>query len=269
MPIRKDGTGKRWVEMELLVPGTPEQVWQAVATGSGNAAWFTMAEIGEQVGGVLRFDFGAMGDSSGEVTIWQPPRHFGYVERDWSEGAPPVATEITITGRSGGKCVVRMVHSLFTSLDDWDDQLESFESGWPAFFEVLRLYLADHAGQPAASFTLFGRAEGDQRSAWRKLTGKLALVDGDVGAEWRMSTGPEILAGRVVQVRQDPKQRFALAHLTEPAPGVALIGSYDRGEFTSLSLSLYLYGPRASEVAHESKARWQAWLDGIFPAQPA
>ena len=32
-----------------------------MATGAGNAAWFTKAEIEERVGGVLRFDFGPMG----------------------------------------------------------------------------------------------------------------------------------------------------------------------------------------------------------------
>lgn len=30
MPIRKDDSGRRWVEMEVLVPGTPEQVWDAI-----------------------------------------------------------------------------------------------------------------------------------------------------------------------------------------------------------------------------------------------
>ena len=40
---RRMATGKRWIEMEFVVPGTPEQVWQAVATGPGNTAWFTRA----------------------------------------------------------------------------------------------------------------------------------------------------------------------------------------------------------------------------------
>ncbi|ESZ18472.1 hypothetical protein X737_18045 [Mesorhizobium sp. L48C026A00] len=35
MPIKKDETGKRWVEMEFI---TPEQVWRAIATGPGNTA---------------------------------------------------------------------------------------------------------------------------------------------------------------------------------------------------------------------------------------
>ena len=152
MPIKKDETGKRWVEMEFVAPGTPEQLWQAMATGPGNTAWFTKATVDERVGGEIQFDFGTRGTQSGEVTAWEPPHRFAYVERHWSEGAPPVATEITITARSGDTCVVRMVHSLFTSSDEWDDQIEGFEKGWPAFFAVLRLYLTHFPGQRAASF---------------------------------------------------------------------------------------------------------------------
>ena len=36
MPLKKDDSGRRWVEMEFLVPGMPEQVWQAIVT---LAAW--------------------------------------------------------------------------------------------------------------------------------------------------------------------------------------------------------------------------------------
>src|SRR5262249_32168804 len=42
--------------------------------------------------------------------------------------------------RGGGICVVRVVHSLFASTDDWDNQLEGTESGWPGFFRILRIY---------------------------------------------------------------------------------------------------------------------------------
>jgi hypothetical protein len=31
VPIYKDENGKRWVEMQFLTPGTPEQVWQAMS----------------------------------------------------------------------------------------------------------------------------------------------------------------------------------------------------------------------------------------------
>jgi uncharacterized protein YndB with AHSA1/START domain len=168
MPIRKDGTGNRWVEMEFVTPGTPEQVWAAMATGPGNAAWFMSATIEQRVGGAFRLDFGQGASSSGEVTIWDPPHRFGYVERDWSEGAPPVTTEIAITSRSGGRCVVRMVHLLTSTTDDWDDQMESFEAGWPGFFDVLRIYPpgrqpARHPPAPRPARTR-GRTDRDLRS---------------------------------------------------------------------------------------------------------
>jgi hypothetical protein len=56
---------------------------------------------------------GANGESKGEVTVWEPPLRFGYVERDWAERAPPLAPEITVTAKSGDRCIVRMAHSLF------------------------------------------------------------------------------------------------------------------------------------------------------------
>ncbi|WP_198951461.1 SRPBCC domain-containing protein [Pigmentiphaga sp. NML080357] len=120
MPIRKDEHGKRWVEMALVVPGTPEQAWRALATGPGNTAWFTKTRIEERVGGAIRFDFGPNGSSAGEVTAWEPPSRFGYVEREWFEGAPPVATEITLAARPGDGCLVRMTHALSAAEDDWD-----------------------------------------------------------------------------------------------------------------------------------------------------
>ena len=154
MPLKKDDSGRRWVEMEFLVPGTPEQVWHAIATGPGMSAWFTPTKVDEHVGGAIAFDFGdencGEDTSSGKVTAWDPPVRFGYEEYGWSGDAPPVATEVTVTSRSGDRCVVRMVHSLFTEKDDWDDELESFETGWPGFFEVLKVYLKNFAGKPAA-----------------------------------------------------------------------------------------------------------------------
>ncbi len=75
------------------MPGTPEQVWQAMATGPAIQHWFTKTKVEAHIGGAIQFDFGPNGSSMGEVTAWEPPFRFGYVERNWSEGAPPVATE--------------------------------------------------------------------------------------------------------------------------------------------------------------------------------
>lgn len=266
MPIKKDGTGKRWVEMEVIVPGTPEDVWQAMATGPGNTAWFTKAVIEERAGGALRFEFGADASSSGEVTVWEPPHRFGYVEREWNGDAPPVATEITITSRSGDQCLVRMVHSLFSSSDDWDDQMEGFEGGWPGFFEVLRIYLAHFAGKKAASFqVMIGVDGGDALAVWSRLTEDLGLAGANAG-ESRTSLRPEALSGVVERTQQDSKVRYIMLRLLAPSPGVALVGTYASGKGIHASASFFFYGDNAEEIAAASQPKWRDWLGQTLTA---
>ena len=44
MSVKKEADGRRSVQVEVEVPGTPEQVWQAIATGPGVGAWFVPTE---------------------------------------------------------------------------------------------------------------------------------------------------------------------------------------------------------------------------------
>ena len=264
MPIKKDDSGKHWVEMEFVAPGTPEQVWEAMATGPGQTAWFTKTTVEQRVGGEIRFDFGPNGTQAGTVTAWEPPRRFAYVERDWSEGAPPVATEITITARSGDQCVVRMVHSLFSTSDDWDDQMEGFEKGWPAFFEVLRLYLTHFAGQPGACFTLITTGNGDQTVSWKRLIEQLDLGGASVG-EPRVTSGqPEALSGVIERIDQDRQRRYLLMRFDTPGPGIAIVGTYDAGTRAGISINMYAYGDGAQARAADSERRWRDWLEARF-----
>jgi hypothetical protein len=264
MPIKKEDTGRRWVEMAVIVPGTTEQVWQAVATGPGNTAWFTRTRIDERVGGTIQFDFGPNGTSTGEVTVWEPPLRFGYVEREWAEGAPPVATEIAVTARSGGRCVVRMVHSLFAAGDDWDDQLEGFEGGWSAFFEVLRVYLSQFAGMKAASFLIAASVEIPHLEAWKRLTESLGLAAAHAGEERTTPREPQELSGTVERVEQGDRQRYIMLRLNRPTTGIALIGTYGAGDATNASMALYLYGEDAERRAAASETIWRDWLGETF-----
>jgi uncharacterized protein YndB with AHSA1/START domain len=137
MPVKKDASGRRSVQAEVEVPGTPEEVWQAIATGPGISSWFVPSEVDGRVGGtaVSHFGPGNSMDSAGTITTWEPPRRF-VVET--KEGPGPVASEWTVETRSGGTCVVRVVHSWFASSDDWDNPFEGHEHGWRAFFNILR-----------------------------------------------------------------------------------------------------------------------------------
>lgn len=269
MPVKKDDSGKRYVEMEILVPGTPEAVWQAMATGPGNSAWFTKTEIEEHVGGVIKFDFGPDGGSTGEVTTCEPPVQFGYVEREWCPGAPPVATEITITSRSGDQCVMRMVHSLFTSSDAWDDQLEGFESGWPGFFAVLRLYLSHFAGMPAASTRVAAAIDGTHAEAWARIASALGLADAKVGQKWSAPSGAPLLAGTIERIHQEKHARGLMVRLEKPGPGIASLGSYSYGGMTRGIISLYFYGENAAATTAAAQQSWTEWFAQFSPRDVA
>jgi uncharacterized protein YndB with AHSA1/START domain len=267
MPVKKDALGRHWVEMEWLVPGTPEQVWNALATGPGISAWFVPASIEERVGGALSFSFGEMGNSSGTVTGWEPPRRFAYEERDWSENAPPVATEVVVTARSGGTCVVRMVHSLFASTDDWDDQLEGFESGWPGFFEVLRLYLSHFSGAPVASFHIESVCPAGQPEAWSRLTRALGIAAANVGEWHRSSEASAPLGGVVERIVQSQKKRELSLLLDQPHPGVALVGTYARAGQAHGGLGVFFYGEGATENAERLRASAAPWLERLLSGE--
>ena len=51
MSVKKEASGRRSVQVEVEVPGTPEEVWEAIATGRGVSSWFVPAEIVESKDG--------------------------------------------------------------------------------------------------------------------------------------------------------------------------------------------------------------------------
>lgn len=142
MSVKIEASGRRSIQVEVEVPGDPEKVWQAIATGPGVSAWFVPTEIEEREGGAIVSHFGPGMESRATATAWEPPHRFAAESLDLGPKAPPLATEWTVEALSGGSCRVRVVHSLVASSADWDDQLTSIESGWPKFFRELRSYLS-------------------------------------------------------------------------------------------------------------------------------
>ncbi len=265
MPIRSDAQ-KRWVELEFLVPGTPEQVWHAIATGPGISAWFAPTTVDERAGGKVEFTFGEGVSSSGTITTWEPPTRLVYEEHGWSEDAPPLASEFVIASRSGDRCVVRLVHSLFSTSDSWDDEIEGFESGWPGFFQILRLYLRHFAGQNAAAARALRAAPGTHAEVWKQLATALGVHGPNLGERRSAPAGAPPLAGTIEHVQQGDETCEVLLRLEQPAQGIALLGSYRLEDKARVAVCLFFYGDRAAELAAELEPRWRAWLEARFPA---
>jgi uncharacterized protein YndB with AHSA1/START domain len=267
--VRRDiSATRRAVELEFEVPGTPEQVWHAIATGPGISSWLFPTEVEERVGGAVAFHIAPGMESAGVVTAFEPPRRFAYEEPEWNPPAPPLGTEFLIEARAGGTCVVRMVHSLFTSKEDWDDQFDGFEAGWVSFFDVLRTYLRHFSGMPCSPIRLMNKTDAaTETDAWEQVQRALGL-DGVMKGSRQQTSGPGVprLAGLVERVGHRKHLYEVMLRLDEPAPGIALAGAYKWGGSVHAAVSLYLYGERGAAAIARDEPAWKAWMERHFPA---
>lgn len=249
------------LELSVEVPGTPEQVWQAVATGRGLSAWYLPTEVEERVGGAIHFTIGTDMGSDGEVTGWEPPRRFAFDE-DWAglmgvapDALSPLTAEIVVEARSGGTCVVRITSSGFGTGADWEQEWwDELAPSWVPYFENLRLYLTHFPGQEATRLEASASHPGDVEALWSTLRDALHLgAEGDA-VELRGATGTVERLG----------ERQALVRLTTPVPGMLTVATYSHtpGRATA-SVQGYLFSADAPEHVRREEPAWRAWLEGL------
>jgi len=265
MPVKIDASGRRSVATEVEVPGTPEEVWTAIATGPGISSWFVPSQVEERVGGavVSDFGFGPGMEARATVSIWDPPRRM--VAESLGED-PTVATEWSVEARAGGTCVVRVVHTWTADNDKWDDQYEGHAQGWRGFFRILRLYLQHFAGQRGLSLQHLPTAPEPKEQAWGSYVGALGLAGATVGQRVSSAPGAPRLAGVVEEAGEPGYPEVMLLRLDQPAPGIAHMFALAMGGQVFLTTRLYLFGERAEAAIAEQKPQWAAWLARHVPA---
>jgi uncharacterized protein YndB with AHSA1/START domain len=158
------------MERTYEVAGTPEQVWDAIATADGISAWMVPTRLDPQIGGEVSFDLGGF-RSTGVVTDYTPNVRFAYEEPwpiadqveairvemvEWFEaiGVPlsqvyhdlslvtPIASEFLIESASGGSCVIRVVASAYGSGADWENEFfDEMVAGWGEILDNLATLL--------------------------------------------------------------------------------------------------------------------------------
>ena len=246
----------RAIELEVAVAGTPEQVWEAIATGPGITAWFVPTTVEGEPGGVITQDFGPGMLVEGRVQAWEPPHRFSYGEH--AEPTPgTMAFEFLVEARDGGTCVVRLVNSGFGSGEEWDDQYDATENGWRIFLHILQLHLRRFAGQPAARVMAMGMHPGTD-AAEAIWTAARTMLTGEGGTVHTGDTTPPL--DGTVTLRANRALAFAL---DSPAPGTGLVAIEPHGGMTAVSLWLAFYGPDAAALADRDGPRWQAWVDEL------
>jgi hypothetical protein len=224
---------------EVILPTSPEEVWEAVATTVGNAAWLFPNEI----------------DSDGAgATAWDPPSHFAVRQErgDWFN-----ALEYRIEGRDGGTSVLRYVHSgIF--VDDWDNQYDAVRQHTDFYLHTLSEYLEHFSGRAA---TYVGDVPGG-------IQGPPTSAAPDGFQRLRQALGLGGQAGEGDAVRLTP-------HGLEPVAGVvdylrpnfigvrtsdALYRFFGRNAFGApVGMAIHMFGDGVD--ADALKRNWQQWLN--------
>ncbi len=248
---------ERRIELEVEVPGTPEQVWRAIATGPGISSWYVPHVVDEREGGAATAWFGPGGELQvdGRVAAWEPPHRVVFASADGGEG---LAFEWLVEACDGASCVVRLVTSGFGSGEDWDEQYDGMAEGWQLFLLNLRLHMEHFVGLTATPMLPGARWPGPRSAAWTVLCEALGVPSAPaVGQRVAVqATDAPALAGRVVDV---DTWRLALL-VDQPAPGTAFIAAEHHGDQAGVAVWSYLYGPDAAVFAARDEPRWQAWL---------
>jgi len=160
------------INLDATVDATPEQIWDAIATGPGISSWF----IGrtEIDGNTIRTAFGDNWIPTGEIKTKDQPHHFAY----GSEHAPDgrfTAYEYLVEGRDHAATVLRTVTSGFVPGDDWAGEYEAMQYGTQLFFATLVEHLRHFPGQTTTPVTAFGPPVTDWPATWAALHQKLGL----------------------------------------------------------------------------------------------
>ncbi|MGH3921518.1 MAG: SRPBCC family protein [Pseudonocardiaceae bacterium] len=242
-------------EVATEVAGTPEQVWQLIASGPGISAWFMPATVEPRLGGTISQRHGSGQDdvSHGTISAYEPPHRFTYQEQ-W-EGRT-VATEFLVEAQSGGSCVVRIVtHGL--SADD-ADFTSGLVSGWTQALATLRVYLADFAGRPAGSARLWTHSDDTLDDAWSDTIRRAGLDGVTVGQRVERTNGAHPPFTGEVELVQE---HGVLVRIDGPHPGVLSFIATDFGGRTSVVVDRYVYADNGAQVAAEAERRaWEAHL---------
>jgi uncharacterized protein YndB with AHSA1/START domain len=238
------------IRREVELPASPEEVWEAVATGPGNAAWLFPQEIEPGEGATM--------PGGTTVTAWDPPRRFAV--RTEGEGDWFNALEFVIEGREGGTTLLRYMHSgIF--VDDWDTQYDAVSEHTDFYLHTLGQYLQYFKGRPV---TYVGDVPGGvngppasaEPDAFEVLRRELGVANGTAegDAVRRDLAGLGSLDGVVDYLRPN----FLGIRTAD-----GLYRFFGRNAFGGpVGMAVHLFADDAD--AEQAKQACQSWLNGVY-----
>jgi hypothetical protein len=239
------------IRREVELPGTPEQVWEAITVRSD--AWmFPTGEPEPRVGGKA-----AHGST---VTAWDPPRAFAVRFED--DDGLVNALEHVIEAREGGTVVMRYVHS-GVFVEDWDTQYDAASHHTDFYLHTLGQYLRYFAGRPV---TYVGDApngiNGPQASA---DANGFEVFKRELGLPEDIAEGAHITLALPGLEPQDAVVDYVAPNFVGLRTDDALYRLFGRNAWgLPVGVSGHLFGADAD--AAQVRAAWEGLLNGAFAA---
>jgi uncharacterized protein YndB with AHSA1/START domain len=228
---------------EFTVHATPQQVWDAIATGPGINAWF-LGRTEIEPGTSVRTTFPGGFTLESAVTDWDPPHRLAY-RGEPHENGEFHAFEFLVEGREGSTTTVRMLHS--GALANWDDEFDAMREGDAIYAGKLAAYLEHFAGRPARSFFAQQEKDGDRAAMMAAVRSRLGVPEGAVEGD-RVHVAPDGV---------------------EPLDGVVDLAAPHVLGIRGEDAILRVFHAMGTVVVEEhryggSEPRdWQGWLDGL------
>ncbi|MFF0203748.1 SRPBCC domain-containing protein [Streptomyces sp. NPDC005017] len=240
------------IELEITLPASPDQVWEAIATGPGVDSWFMgRNEIEPREGGVSAMTVGGQREEA-VISAFEPGKRLASRTAAAEDGRF-MAFEYLIEGREGGSTVLRVVHSGLLG-DDWEDEYDALRRGWPFHLHTLHEYLAHFTGRTGVPvFAVTPSGERPAREVREALVRGLSLP-GPVTAGTRVRAAPAGLPPLDGEVTWADDERFEL----RTADGLY---TFHHGSGVVLVFH-HLFAPAPDGT--DPDTAWQHWLSALF-----
>jgi hypothetical protein len=223
------------IRREVELPATPEQVWEAVATGPGTASWL-------------------FPEDPGPNDLVESDRPYHYAVRTEGEGGHFNAVEFVIEAREGGTALLRYVHSGVFDEEGWDDQYDAVNSHTDFYLHTLGQYL-DHFAPRSATYV--GGGPGG-------LQGPEASMTPDAFEQLRRELGAANEGDRVSLPNDggDGVVDYATDRFLGVRTGDALYRFFGRNAFGGpVGMSIHHFG----DVDVDAATRvWSDWLQSVY-----
>jgi uncharacterized protein YndB with AHSA1/START domain len=201
-----DEQARRSIELNVSVDVPASAVWAALTDPKELSNWFAPTVSGSsEVGKTLCISWGSPIEWTTTVATADPNRHVRWVD----DPSQPLAVDWSIEGR-GGKTLLRLVHSGWSTEASWDEQYDATIAGWRYFLFNLRHYLQRHRGTRRTMISTRLPSTIPRAALWDRLMGPDGFALG-VRDHAALREGDHVR----LQLGADP-QRLEIVHYAAP-----------------------------------------------------